>query len=253
MQYGILEKVAKGEVRITQRTIDILHPDHPSQRAEAIKSAADSPTLFRTLDERFPDAIPSTETLRSYLTRENFNARAIGPIVAAYTKTRAFVAKECANDFGVPREKADAESGASEEAGNSEKPASEGARVGDLIQWEIDGVLQMETPMRVRLVDEVEGRQWVAVEGSETGIPMDQVTLIERAPPPAGAPPRFAIEAPKPDEAESSMALKAGWKEERLIDDGGEEIFVRYRGEPTRDRYTFIRDYLDFKLSRMKD
>ena len=37
-----------------------------------------------------------------------------------------------------------------------------------------------------------------------------------------------------------------------MIDDGGEEIFIRYRGDPTQERYTFIRDYLDFKLSRMK-
>jgi len=40
--------------------------------------------------------------------------------------------------------------------------------------------------------------------------------------------------------------------EERLIDDGGEEVFICYRGEPTHERYTYIRDYLDFKLSRMK-
>ena len=46
--------------------------------------------------------------------------------------------------------------------------------------------------------------------------------------------------------------LADGWKEERLIDDGGEEIFIRYRGEPTAERYTYIRDYLDFKLARVK-
>lgn len=191
MQYGIIEKVAKGEVRVTQRTIDILHPDQPSQRAVAIKSAADSPTLFRTLDERFPEAIPSTETLRSFLTRENFNARAIGPIVAAYTKTRAFVAKECANDFGVPRENAGAESGATEDNDGPKKPAFGNARVGDLIQWEIDGALQMETPMRVRLVSD--DGQWVAVEGSETGIPMEQVLVEERAAAPPAPPPMFKL------------------------------------------------------------
>jgi hypothetical protein len=32
----------------------------------------------------------------------------------------------------------------------------------------------------------------------------------------------------------------------------GEEIFVRYKGEPSKERYEFIRDYLDFKLKRMK-
>jgi hypothetical protein len=40
--------------------------------------------------------------------------------------------------------------------------------------------------------------------------------------------------------------------DERLLDEAGEEIFVRYRGAPSKERYEFIRDYLDFKVKRMK-
>jgi hypothetical protein len=54
-------------------------------------------------------------------------------------------------------------------------------------------------------------------------------------------PPRLALEA-----------LPGEWPEERLLDDGGEEIFVRYKGDPSKERYEFIRDYLDFKIKRMK-
>ena len=32
----------------------------------------------------------------------------------------------------------------------------------------------------------------------------------------------------------------------------GEEIFVRYKGDPSKERYEFIRDYLDFKVKRIK-
>lgn len=80
-----------------------------------------------------------------------------------------------------------------------------GAKVGDLIQWEIDGVLQMEKPMRVRLVTD-DG--WVAVDGSETGIPMDQVTVEERAPSAIVPPPMFKLgdapadRKPRADETE---------------------------------------------------
>jgi hypothetical protein len=42
------------------------------------------------------------------------------------------------------------------------------------------------------------------------------------------------------------------WREERLLDEAGEEIFVRYKGDPSKKRYEFIRDYLDFKVKRMK-
>lgn len=256
MQYGILEKVAKGEVRVSQWTVDILHPDSPAQRAAAIRSAAQNPTLFQALDDRFRDAIPSVETLRSYLTRENFNDRALGPIISAYTKTRAFMTQECANDFSVPRENAAPKEDLpdDDDDANEDRNKFGGARVGDLIQWEIDGALQMEAPMRVRLVQEFEGAEYVAVEGHETGIPMTQVVVEERAAAPVApaAPlPRFSLEKPK-DDGGQEASLPEGWKEERLIDDGGEEIFIRYRGDPTPERYTFIRDYLDFKLSRMK-
>jgi hypothetical protein len=42
------------------------------------------------------------------------------------------------------------------------------------------------------------------------------------------------------------------WREERLLDEAGAEIFVRYKGDPSKERYEFIRDYLDFKVKRMK-
>ncbi len=52
-----------------------------------------------------------------------------------------------------------------------------GAHVGDLIQWESQGVLKLEQPRRVRLV--TDDGKWVAVEGSETGIPMNEVIVEE--------------------------------------------------------------------------
>jgi hypothetical protein len=118
------------------------------------------------------------------------------------------------------------------------------AKVGDLIQAEIDGALVFEKPKRVRAIQDYDGKPWVFVDGSETGIPMDQVTVVENAAGSAKVPPeapRLAIEQ-----------LPTEWREERLLDEAGEEIFLRYKGEPSKQRYEFIRDYLDFKLKRMK-
>ena len=132
MQFGILEKVAKGEVRISQWTLDILHPDSAEQRTNAIRSAGENPVLFKALNERFAEAIPSNETLRSYLTRENFNDRAIGPIIAAYTKTRSFVTQECANESSIPRRHIDANVDRLNEADDDSGTVFGGAQVGDL-------------------------------------------------------------------------------------------------------------------------
>lgn len=219
MQYGILEKVAKGEVRVSQWAVDILHPDNPPQRIAAIQSAARNPALFQALDDRFRDAIPSNETLRSYLTRENFNDRAIGPVIAAYTKTRAFVTQEGANDSSIPRGDQHPDSGTGDDEGDA-APSFGGARVGDLVQWEINGALQLETPMRVRLIQTVEGIEYVAVEGSETGIPMEQVIVQERAPATPKQMPKFAIETPKP-KTDEAPTLGDGFRSERFDADEG--------------------------------
>lgn len=53
--------------------------------------------------------------------------------------------------------------------------------VGDTIQWESNGVLRLEKPGKVRAKQEHEGMWWVFVEGSETGIPMNETLVLERA------------------------------------------------------------------------
>lgn len=73
----------------------------------------------------------------------------------------------------------------------TEKP-----EVGDLVQVEIDGALQLATPAKVRAVKEHEGDFWVFVENSEAGIPMEQVIVEQKAGSPArSTPPRLPLEA----------------------------------------------------------
>ena len=210
MQYGMFEKVAKGEVRVSQGAVDILFPDTPSQRISALRQAAASPPLFRALNERFPDGPPSNETLRAYLLREAFNDRALGPVIAAYTKTSAYLAQEGASESSIPPPDERPDSGGQEVEIRDDGATFGGARLDDLVQWESCGVLQFERPKRVRLV--TEDGQWVAVEGSETGIPMAEVTVQERAgkpTPPAPPPPRFTLE--REPEGEKTVDGETEW------------------------------------------
>ena len=224
MQYGILEKVVKGEVRVSQWTVDILHPDNAVQRRNAIRSTGNNPALFQTLNERFVDAIPSNETLRSFLTRENFNDRAIGPIIAAYTKTRAFVTQECANESSIPRMEDRGESGVVE--GEDDSGSTFGRpRVGDLIDWEVGGVIGNETPMRVTGLSD--DRAWVFVNESKSGLPMEQVIVKERAtlpltPTPAAPPANpFAALNPKDENPRDDVPAPAGFRSEKFDADEG--------------------------------
>ena len=72
-----------------------------------------------------------------------------------------------------------------------------------------------------------EDGQWVAVEGSETGIPMNQVIVEERAPPETPPPPRFKLDAPsdddkvRPGETEWMRNLVGRETKVRLLVSGG--------------------------------
>lgn len=246
--YGLLERAGKGQVRVTQAAVDILHPVSPEGKRKALHEAAFSPSIFAEIHSHFADGLPSEAALKSWLMREEFLDRAIVPVTKAYLGTCQYLEQEQAIESGGPsRPEGEKNDSAEEDLGDS--IVFGGAKVGDLIQWESNGQLQFEKPARVRLVQVVDGIEYVAVEGSETGIPMSEITVQQRAASPPAALPRFVMEPPK---ADAQPQLPEGWKEERLIDDGGEEIFIRYLGDPTPERYTFIRDYLDFKLGRMK-
>lgn len=223
--YGLVEKAGKGQTRVTQLAVDILHPDTQEQRKKALAEAAYTPSIFAEIRERFQDGHPSESALRSWLVRENFLDRAIGPVVSSYMETLRYLEQEGAFESGGPSHIDTAESN---HPNTSDRGVQfGGAKVGDLIQWESDGALRFEQPRRVRLV--TDDGQWVAVEGSETGMPMNEVIVEAPAPrtvpqapiiPLASPPPPVA--APEDDSFEEWFRAKVGT---------GKQIQIKYRGE----------------------
>src|SRR5579863_4227624 len=193
-QYGLIERTGKGDIKVSRRAVDILHSIDNADRAEAIREAAFAPKLFMQLHERFPEGVPSHNALRSYLIKQEFADVAIGHAITAFLETNAFVenTKE-SESHGIA-----SHDGSESLKPDEVKPKFGGAHVGDIIQWESGGVLQLEKPTRVRLVS-ADG-QYVAVDGNETGIPMDQVIVEQRAPAGKSQTPMFPIgleEAPR--------------------------------------------------------
>ena len=91
LQYGLLQKAAKNEVQVSDTAVEILHPDTPEMGSEALYRAAFAPKLFNELRERFPGGTPSENNLRSYLVKQRFSDRAIGPAINAYLQTCIYV------------------------------------------------------------------------------------------------------------------------------------------------------------------
>jgi hypothetical protein len=103
LQYRLAEKAAKGEIRVTDLALRIMHPDNDTERREALNEAAFNPQLFQELKQRYPGRPPAAATLESYLTREGFAVAAIGPASKAFLETCRFLQQEDAYESDVGR------------------------------------------------------------------------------------------------------------------------------------------------------
>jgi hypothetical protein len=238
--YGLFEFQGSGEercARLTDLAFRILFDKQPvsPERDELIRQAALTPRIHAELWKNWPpeEGLPSVATLETYLVRDRgFSESGARDLIAQYKETIAFA------KLGQP-----AIIPATPGAQPEKKIAKDEIEVGDLIRAEIGGVLVPEKPVRVRAIQDHQGCPWVFVDGHEAGILMENAILEQKGN--GEDDPKSSITAPR-------LPLEEGWHEERLLDDDGKEIFIKYKGEPSRDRYEFIRDYLDFKLKRMK-
>jgi hypothetical protein len=86
LKYGLVTKIG-SDYKLTDRALAILHPRAPSERAQALRAAAHSPTLFSELLEHFHGKVPNDDLLRSHLIRKGFAQAAITPIIQAFRET----------------------------------------------------------------------------------------------------------------------------------------------------------------------
>ncbi len=241
--FGLLEYEGSGGARqckLTDRAKRILLDVRPDskERAQLIRDAALTPAAHQDVLKKYPSGLPSDATLQTYLVLERgFNETGAKSLISELRDTLGFAKVDLSGNIPMPTASVDGE----------EDPPHK-IDVGDLVQVEIGGVYQLKEPRRVRAVKEHEGADWVFIEGSEVGFPMDQIV------PHQGTDAASTAKKPPvlPLDGEGDASNASGWQQERLIDDGGEEILIRYKGEASINRYEFIRDYLDFKIKRLK-
>lgn len=92
-KYGLTTKVGAGEVKISDLAMDIMFGES-DQKAEAIQRAANSPSLFAELNEKWPERQPGDESLRSFLARKGFSMKVLDKVIAAYRATMGLVSGE---------------------------------------------------------------------------------------------------------------------------------------------------------------
>ena len=142
------------------RRIVLGAPDRP----ELLKAAAVGPTLFASLWDRYRKlGLPKPDVIRHHLVFErNFNEDFVDNAIERFLSTMAF-AKLVAGDT-LPD-------------GDSDESPPKNVDVGDFVLWTSNGVDQFTSPKQVVRISDDDN--WALVEGSETGLPMSELAVVD--------------------------------------------------------------------------
>lgn len=185
---------------------------------------------------RFPDDHFSDENLKGFLVREGFIDAAVHQVAKIYQENLSYLKLNKVDESGGNASTKERES----HTGDAQN-SSGGASVGDLVQWEIDGVLQLERPARVYSVHD--SGDWIFVEGRKKGIPMDQITVQQAA----SSAPQIPPAAPKLDPPALAPA------QHNLVAVGGESEWVRTPlGKGVFARILVTEDLSDGQIEKLR-
>ena len=91
--YDLLESGdGKGERRVSDLAIQILHPESDEEYAQAARQATLNPPAFVMIAEKFGDHIPHEDGIVSFLCRNRFTEKAAKKAAKAFVDSMTFVA-----------------------------------------------------------------------------------------------------------------------------------------------------------------
>ena len=241
--FGLLAYEGSGTARqavITEDGRTYLRAQQDSVKANILKQCALRPKMIRKFWTSWGSDRPHEAVALDELTLKNdFSDAGAETFLKVYDATIAY-----AGLTGSDTVKAS-------EGDKGEEDELPQIAVGDYVTVEVAGQSMFAMPVRVRAVTEYEGKPWFYVDGSEAAVSMDHIQLHQKGHA-TTMPPALPIPPTETQQPKGAEPKGLGWKEERLIDDAGEETFLSYKGEPSVERYEFIRDYLDFRIQRLK-
>lgn len=97
-QFDLVARAGKGDLKITQTAVDILHGLDEQTKAAALRKAGAAPNLFKEIYDRFPDSIPSENAIRSFLVQKGYGDAALGAVIKSFIETNHFLENAAAVD-----------------------------------------------------------------------------------------------------------------------------------------------------------
>lgn len=187
--FGLVEVAGSGKSRkiaVSESGVRIVR--NAPDRGDLIAKAAMTPTIHKELVGEFKEkGLPPDDILRQYLVWEReagkFNEESVDGFIARFRETLGYAGLATNSRIGTGDNE--------ENGGDSDPPAA--PNVGDHVQWTSQGVDQFEQPRRLAGVSEC--GEWAFVEGSQTGIPMSELTVAE----PPALPAQEGVRTPPPN------------------------------------------------------
>jgi hypothetical protein len=232
-KFGLVED-KDGRLIPTQRAVEINSlPESDPRRLKAIRDAALSPAIYAELIAQYKDTgLPATDTLAGELEAyKGFNPNAVKEFLKGFKDTLDFAGL---TDFSVLGSELTAEDDGAPKV-----------KIGDFVQWECRGQIQFREPKRVRSFSD--DGQYVFVDGSNTGMPIAEVS-VEEAP---ANPPNLPRIVPPPREARTGGGSATMRQDVFSITEG--DVVLSWPTPLSSDSIEEIKDWLriaERKISR---
>jgi len=233
-QYGLIVDEGDGDnrqVRLSDRGLDLAieHTD-PQKRDVALRQAALSPKIYQEILARFSEGLPSADSaISSFLLREkDFNRKTVDSFISDF-RANLKLANITGSANMPPRKDGDA--------------SEPKVKVGDFVQWTSGGVDQFAPPKRIARISP--DFKFVFVEGSDSGLPVEEIAVVE-VPAAAGLPPE-AINA-----VIAKPAVMQGFKQDvyTLGNDEG-QVILQWPQKMTEESYNEFVEWLDLRKRKI--
>lgn len=240
IQFGLMEDEGIKEnrlVKLTDRALQILldEPNSPARLA-AIKEAARFPKIYLELMTKWGDELPSDHTISYYLQKDkDFNPKTLHSFISDFRSSIAFAKL---NDKGTITSAVASDL--------DKKPPIDlpKVKVGDSVQWETNGSIQFKELPQVTGISE--DHQFVFVTGSQTGLPINEVTIMQSAPPNASGqtPPANSFSPPP-------LKLQSGARQDVFSLDEG-SVVLQWPEKMSQDSYDDFEAWMQIQLRKIK-
>jgi len=175
--YGLIDVTGEGDARrikASEIALKIIRDprEDETEKRQHIHRVAMTPVAHKLLHEEYRDSLASDGTVLYFLHGQGFNEAAARELLAEFKETASFIGLYEPHKL-VDKPIAKEDSGDADE----EPPV---IAVGDLIQWVSNGADQFPDGAVVEAVHPSGAWLWVSEKLTKSGIPMNQVELLER-------------------------------------------------------------------------